>query len=259
MTLKHVFITITFTCCTLLGFTSCNDEDYAPINLEAISGEGFLQNNILQLDAYSPGESFYIIGGNGRYMIDNQSKDIIQYEYDGNTIKFIPVGVGEATVMISDHVGNKMTLTIQVKNHTVSYKVVKVENTECKVKEDMTVGQLNELRKKIVDQSLMKVGGDVLFTYTDREQSMGSITIHPTVSGHPISGIFRQENKFSGQQVPYQIFKITLADNSEITWNLLNNTAEAGKEMLLQEDVTNLYKGTYPQLEKATLTYTITH
>lgn len=53
MTLKHLFATFAVATFTLLGFTACNDEDYAPISLELASGEGQLENNTLQLDAYS--------------------------------------------------------------------------------------------------------------------------------------------------------------------------------------------------------------
>lgn len=257
MTLKHLFATLTLASCTLLAFTACDDEDYAPITLEIQNGSGRIENNTLQLDAFCPGESFYIVGGNGRYIIDNQSKDIIDYKYDGHTLTFIPVGIGKATVVISDHAGNKMRLTIEVTNHTTAFKVIDLEANA--YGDEMTGGNMKKLEKQMIDESLLKVGGDILFTYTNQEQTLGSVVIHPTASGRPISGIFRQERRFSDKKVPYLEFIITLADNRVVTWKLLNYSEEATKEMILIEDVTNTYKGTYSQLEKATLTYTITH
>ena len=257
MTLKHLFVTMALAGCTFLGFTACNDEDYAPISLEIIDGEGKFENNTLLIDAYSTGESFYIVGGNGRYVIDNQSKEIIDYKYDGHTLTFIPVGIGEATIIISDRAGNKMKLIIEVKNHTSAFKVTTVRAEAYGT--DMTGGNMKKLAKQMKEESLLKEGGDILLTYTDKEQSLGSIIIHPTVSGRPVSGIFRQETKYSNELAPYIELVITLADNRIVTWKLFNYTEDINQEMELQQDVTEIYKGAYSELEKATLIYTITH
>ena len=257
MTLKQFLLPFAFASCLLIGFTACNDEDYAPIQLQVLNSQEQLDNNTFQLNAFSEGESFAIIGGNGRYVIENKNQDIIDYRYDGNTLNIIPVGVGTATIIISDHAGNQMTLTIEVSNPTTAFKVVAV-NAEA-YGDSMTGGDMKLLGKQILDEALMKIGGDMLFTYTNKENSMGSVAIHPTPAGHPVVGTFKQEQKFSGSNVPYQEFEIHLADNRVITWQLLNYTTEVEKEMLLQEDVTPIYATKYPALEKATLTYTITH
>ena len=256
MTLKKLVTLLAITSCTLLGFTACDDEDYAPITLEAVGGTGHFEGNILQVDAFSPGESFLIAGGNGRYVIENQSKDIVDYRYDGHSLTFIPVGIGKATVVIGDHAGNRMTLIIEVKNHTDLFQVVSLEPTA--YGKNMTMGEVETLSKQIVNEALVKVGGNIMFTYTNQEQSLGSITIHPTVSGRPISGIFRKAQKFNDAKVPYWEFTITLADNRIIVWELTNYNMEEGTDMLIQENVLETYKGKYPLLEKATLTYKVT-
>ena len=258
MTLRHVFTMLAFAGFTLLGLTSCNDEDYEPITLEVLSGAGQLDNNVLNLDAFSPGESFYIVGGNGRYLIENQSKDIVDYRYDGHTLTFIPVGVGEATVIISDQAGNKMTLTIKIDNHTSFYQVYDLKITECKVGEDMTVGQLNELKKQILEKSIVKAGGQIRFTYFNQEQNLGNVTIHPTPSGRPLTGNFHEETKINEEKISYQEFTITFADNSTVVWKLINYSTEEQANMVIKEDVTKSFKGAYPQLEKAELTYKLT-
>lgn len=257
MTLKHLLTTLTLATSMLLGFNACNDEDYAPITLKVLEGTERVENNQLQLDAFSPGESFAIVGGNGQYVIENLNEDIIDFKYDGHAIKFIPVGIGTATVNIYDHVGNRMVLTIEVKNYALTYKVISVEIGECNVKEDMTVGQLNELQKRIVHESRIKEGGNIVLTYTNREQTLGSVTIHPTATGRPIVGTFKQDKKVTTEKVPYQEIKVTFADGQTIYWQILNYNLEENKPMLLIEDVTETYKSTYPQLEKATLSYKI--
>lgn len=257
MTLKHLFTTLTIVCCTLLGFTACNDEDYAPIQLQAQNNEIKIDNNILKLDAFNPGESFVIIGGNGRYVIENKNENIVDYRYDGNALKIIPQGIGTATIIIRDHAGNRMTLTIEIANPTSSFTIVAVEAQA--YGDDMTGSEMKILEKRMVDESLIKVSGDILLTYTNKECTLGSITIHPTASGRPVVGTFKKEIKSSGNNVPYQELEVRLADNRLIVWHLLNYTEEADKEMLLQEDVTATYKGAYTTLEEAKLIYTITH
>lgn len=257
MTIKHLFFALILTSATLLGFTSCNDEDYAPIQLETLDGSGKLDNNMLQVDAFSKGESFCIIGGNGRYVIENKSENIIDYRYDGHTLTIIPVGTGQASLVIHDHAGNQMTLSIEVKNPTSFYTVTGLDAEA--YGDLMTGGEMKQVKQLMMEESLVKVGGDILFTYTDAEHNQGSVTIHPTPSGRPVSGIFQEKRKFNDQKVPYVEITITLADYREIKWKMLNSTDEAGKEMLLQEEVTNTYKGKFPQLEEAKLTYTITH
>lgn len=256
MKLKQLFTAFIITSCILLGFTACNDEDYAPIELQVLNEEVQIENNTLQLNAFSLGESFGIIGGNGRYVIENKNENIVDYRYDGHTLKFIPVGVGTATVIISDFAGNKMTLTIEVSNPTALFKVIRVESKA--YGDDMTGNQMKTLEKQILEDAVMKTGGDILLTYTNKEYSMGSVTIHPTSAGRPIVGTFKQTHKTSASQVPYQELEIRMADSSIITWQILNYEEEPGHEMLLQEDVTAKYKGIYTALENARLTYTIT-
>lgn len=257
MTLKHFFSIFTFASCMLVGFTSCNDEDYAPIQLQILSSQEQLDNNTLQLNAFSSGESFVIVGGNGRYVIENKNQDIVDYRYDGHTLNIIPVGVGTASVIISDHAGNKMTLIIEVANPTSLFKVVKMESEV--YGDGMTGKDMKFVEKQILDEALIKIGGDILLTYTNKDYSEGSVTIHPTPSGHPIVGTFQQEKKITSYNVPYDELKVTLADNRIIVWQLLNYTTEVNKEMLLQENMTKVYTNQYPALEKAILTYTITH
>lgn len=258
MKLKHLFTFIVFFSCMLLGFTACDDEDYAPISLTSTSDSKTpIEHNTLVMDAFSKGEKFYIIGGNGRYTIENKNEEIIDYRYDGKILTFYPVGVGQATVLISDHAGNKLTLTIEVMNHFVSYKVSKVGASVDG--NEMLVGEVKELVKQITDESQVKEGGSFDFKYTNQEQTLGSVTIYPKPSGRPLSGIFKEEIRIV-DNTTYKELTVTMADNKIHTLVLVNyDKQNESEDMMLLEDVTDIYKGAYPKLEKAVLTYKVTY
>ena len=256
MKLKQLFATLIILSCTLFGFTACNDEDYAPIQLTEVNDNGHLNHNTLQIDAYNPGESFLIYGGNGRYVIENKNDDIVDYRYDGHTLTIIPVGVGTATILIRDHAGSRMTLTIEVSNPTSFLKAI---STEAKAYgDDMTGNQMKTLEKQMLEEALLQSGGDILLTYTNKEYSIGSVTIHPGSSSRPIVGTFRQTQKMTDNNENYLELEVRLADNRLFFWQLFNYNEESNKEMLLLENVTEKYQETFATLEKATLTYIVT-
>ena len=64
---------------TALSFSSCKDDDYPPITLTSVASEALLENNTLEIPLFSPGVSFYIMGGNGSYIIEAPSTDKIDY------------------------------------------------------------------------------------------------------------------------------------------------------------------------------------
>ena len=254
MKLKHLLTFITFVSCTLLGFTACDGDDYAPIILKgATESSSVIENNLLKIDAFNEGESYYIFGGNGHYTIENKSTDIVDYRYDGKILTFIPIGIGEASVSIGDTAGNRIILTIQVSNPVSTYKVVAVSASA--IGKHMTQGETAILEKQIINESIVKEGGSFIFTYTDPSQTMGSVSIYPVASGRPTSGIFRQEQKVNETNVPYTEFTVTLANNAVHKYMLFNQSNENG--LVIQEEVTDRYFGIYPQLEKAMLTYKV--
>ena len=85
---------------TALSFSSCKDDDYPPITLTSVSSEALLENNTLEIPLFSPGVSFYIMGGNGSYIIEAPSTDKIDYRYDGNQLTILPQALGNASLTI---------------------------------------------------------------------------------------------------------------------------------------------------------------
>lgn len=149
------------------GFTACSDDDYSPVTLVYANNSDSLlinENNTLLLNPFSEGETFRIQGGNGVYTIDNANKDIVRCDYDGKTLTFVPVGMGTATVVISDLVGNSYLLTIQIENPKATYTLGSVD---AKITaEEMTQGDINRLKARILEDALM----------THREEDMNSPT-----------------------------------------------------------------------------------
>ena len=257
MKLKHLFAFMAFISCTLCFFTACSDHDYAPITLVNVNDEGErIDKNTLVINAFNQGTAFYIQGGDGHYTIKNNSADIVDYRYDGKELTFIPVGLGTGTIVIADFAGNSMVLTIEVTNRESTYFVQEL-NSEV-YGDRLFVGDKDELEKKVINDSFVKVGGRYTFTFTDPTQTLGSVTIYPTDSGKPISGVFSMEEKYTEKGVKYEEFSITFADKTEHILMLLKSEKDNQKEFIFQEDVTETYKTNYPELEKAWLIQKVT-
>ena len=100
-------------------------------------------------------------------------------------------------------------------------------------------------------------GGKFEFTYISKEFNNGNVSIWPTESDDCISGIFNQSNSFDDDlKIPTTEFKIMLPSNNsfqEIELNLYEQSEE--NKYILSQDVTDIYKGQYSNLEKATIKY----
>ena len=257
MKLKHLLAFVAFITCMLGTFTACSDSDYAPISLVNVNDQGDrIEKNTLVINAFNQGTSFYIQGGDGHYTIKNNSADIVDYRYNGKELTFIPVGLGTGTIVIADFAGNSMVLTIEVTNRESTYFVQEL-NSEVSG-DRLFVGDKDELEKKIIKDSFVKVGGRYTFTFTDPTQSLGSVAIYPTDSGKPISGVFCMEEKYTERGVKYEEFSITFADKTEHILMLIKNSKNDQTEYVFQEDVTETYKANYPELEKAWLIQKVT-
>ena len=257
MKLKHLFTLLVMMSCALLGFTACDDNDYAPIRLINTDESGQqVKNHTLAMYAFSKGESFYIKGGDGHYTITNNSEGIIDYRYDGKVLTFMPVGLGTATLIIRDLAKNSLVLTIEVSNRKVVLNVTGVESYANGRK--MIVEDVDRLRQQIINESFAKEGGRYEFTYTDDSQVLGSVTIYPSETGKPISGIFRQEKKYTEEGVEHVEFTITTAKGNIHKMMLINEGTETTNRYTFQEDVTNVYNKIYPNVEKALLIQNVT-
>ena len=147
----------------------------------------------------------------------------------------------------------KLALLSCAKKITV---LTKTENTDI-IGGELTQNQINEISNNMLANSIVKSGGKFEFTYISKEFNNGNVSIWPTESDDCISGIFNQSNSFDDDlKIPTTEFKIMLPSNNsfqEIELNLYEQSEE--NKYILSQDVTDIYKGQYSNLEKATIKY----
>ena len=88
----------------LIGAGACGD-DYVPMQLVSPTDTSVMftaEKNTLTLYPYSEGVSLKILGGEGRFVIDNSDDKVVSYQYDGETLRLMPEGVGSAVITITD-------------------------------------------------------------------------------------------------------------------------------------------------------------
>ena len=223
---------------TALSFSSCKDDDYPPITLTSVSSEALLENNTLEIPLFSPGVSFYIMGGNGSYIIEAPSTDKIDYRYDGNQLTILPQALGNASLTISDRAGNYMTLQVNVSYPETTYHVSEVAGIA--QGGGLTQDQTLEIQNDIEANSPVQAGGKYVFTYTNESRSEGMVTLYA--------------DKDNGDQKIH----IELTDGKSYDLILsysFNPDTMTKTEMtpgrILWQDVTDVYRSLYPALEKA--------
>ena len=77
-------------------------------------------------------------------------------------------------------------------------------------------------------------------------------------TGKPISGIFRQEKKFTEGGIEYTEFAITTAKGDIHKMMLIGEQTDTTTQFTFQEDVTEIYNKIYPNVEKALLIQNVT-
>lgn len=241
----------------ILFLTSCG-ESYAPITLISTDGQTYITNNdTIYIDAFTNGKDFYIKGGNGKYILENQDKSIARYEYNGETLSLIPVKTGFGKLRITDYEKNESRFTITVKNQALIFHVDNIST-------DVIGGELTQNETKIIEENIlksaiMKVGGSIEFTYTVENLGAGNVAIYPQEGENATTGIFSQKESFdpeSGNKITS--FDISLAGNNNIKLELIEKTENDNTYKILRHDVTETYQNKYPKLEKATIEYVLT-
>lgn len=178
----------------ILSFMACKD-DHGPIYLVSATDHQQITDGQLEISPFSKGEKFLIRGGEGNYTIKNENKEIVDYRYDGDTLTFIPVSIGETSTLIADRSGNSYTLTILVNNPQSNYRV---ESISAEVEGDnLTKGEEAELLARIAEDAPVQSGGRLLFTYSDASLSYGDLKIFPNYTGSYQIGLFERTLKYT--------------------------------------------------------------
>lgn len=251
-------ISITALCLALAGTTACKDDpSYAPITLdyetESLTG---MDGNTLTISPFSTGVDFRIDGGDGNYVITNNSEEQLDYRYDGNTLTVIPKKLGNGSLTVADRSGNSFTLQV-----TVAYpeETLNIESVSASISGgSLTLEQVNKLQNDIQAASLVQAGGKYIFTYTNKEQTEGQVAVYPDAESNALHGIFSKDDPQPGTTGVN--LHITLVGDEIYDFLLQTETTGGRTEVIapriLKQDVTDTYKGIYTNLEKA---YCIQH
>lgn len=253
MKIRTLFQIVCISSCFAFFPACSDDEGYTPIMLSYVEeGASPIQENMLTINSFDEdGVPFRIVGGdNGRYVIHNSNPQIIDCDYNGDILTFIPIVNGNATVKITDYSGNSYTLQIKVAYPTQTYKIEEIQ-THIEGGE-LTGNDIETIKADIIKQILVEEGGSYVFTFENKEQTHGTVTIHPTEYSNPLGGNFKyiQEEGYD-----YTIVQIELSDDTSYRYILKpypdSPQAEENLRMSFEEDITDTYKGRYPALEKA--------
>ena len=257
----------------ILSFMACKD-DHGPIYLVSATDHQQITDGKLEISPFSKGEKFLIRGGDGNYTIKNEKKEVVDYRYDGDTLTFIPVSIGETSTLIADRSGNSYTLTIVVNNPQNNYRV---ESISAEAEGDnLTKGEEEELLARIAEDAPVQSGGRLLFTYSDASLTLGDLKIFPNHTGNYQVGIFKRSLKYTedtGQL--YQQFQVEMAGsttnytfmlfgNETSSTQTTDNTSSTNEEgaattnCFIKEEVTAQYKGEFSGLTKAYRIYHLT-
>lgn len=258
----------------ILSFMACKD-DHGPIYLVNATDHQQITDGKLEISPFSKGEKFLIRGGEGNYTIKNENKEIVDYRYDGDTLTFIPVSIGETSTLIADRSGNSYTLTIVVNNPQSNYRV---ESISAEVEgNDLTKGEEAELLARIAEDAPVQSGGRLLFTYSDASLTLGDLKIFPGNTGNYQIGIFKRTLKYTEDTgEPYQQIQAEMAGSTKRTYTFMlfenetsstqttDNTSSTNEEgaattnCFIKEEVTAQYKGEFSGLTKAYRIYHLT-
>ena len=198
---------------------ACKD-DHGPIYLVSATDHQQITDGQLEISPFSKGEKFLIRGGEGNYTIKNENKEIVDYRYDGDTLTFIPVSIGETSTLIADRSGNSYTLTIVVNNPQSNYRI---ESISAEVEGDnLTKGEEAELLARIAEDAPVQSGGRLLFTYSDASLSYGDLKIFPNYTGSYQIGLFERTLKYTEDTgEPYQQIQAEMAGSTKRTYTFM--------------------------------------
>ncbi|MBM6758578.1 hypothetical protein [Bacteroides mediterraneensis] len=241
------------TTCILL-FAACKDNN-GPIYLVNADNQQKITNGTIELSLFGTGEKFFIRGGEGNYTIKNEDATIADYRYDGETLTFLPVSIGQTSTTISDREGNSYTVSILVSNPTDEYRV---ESLDAEVEGDnLTKGDEATLKARIVEESPIQAEERFSLIYSDSSLSYGELRIFPNSTNNYQLGIFERTLKYAEDTgEPYLRIEATMAGSTKQQYTFMlfedETTAEDTTSVsLIKEDVTDQYKGEFNGLTKA--------
>ena len=223
--------------------TACNKAEDKTISLIPE-----IEDNLLNL--YYPSLGRYaqsIKGGDGNYTVKSSDETVVDVELiQGQTVSFEAIGLGDATVTISDQSGKTYTFDVHV---AYRERILKIKELRAGVQgKNLTDAQIKEIEEKALATIPVKVNGGYELIYTNDDGVSGKLIVYTEAMGE--NG---QEGTFRLLQSDidnYTIIAIGYKGEERkfiITQSLLKDTAPT--TVVLLEDVTKKFKAEYPNVE----------
>lgn len=249
MNIKQILMSAILAAITIVS-VSCGKNDYSPIYLVDADTQTPIEGNRLTLNIFSESNKYLIRGGKGNYTISVADRNVADFRYDGDTLVYLPVSAGTTESIIADRSGNSYVLNVNVGNPQSVYTIKKIE-ASIEGDDDLTLGDIKEMEASIIQESPAGEGGRFEFTYADENYSSGDIKIYPEATGSYQVGIFtasRKQDMDTEKEVLY--IKAVMAGTNE-TYTFIVTFGSPEGNYIFQEEVTDRYKGEYPELTKA--------
>ena len=231
-------------------WTSCEKDSDEPLSLHQI------KNNSVKL-YYDSSGGVTITGGDGNYSYSCESPLLKAEMTYSNYILFEPLGVGDATVTITDSSGDSYLLNVTIAYKTENIIVAKLDVTV--VGDNMTVGNQKELKEKALGTIPVKAGGGYSFVYTggeEKEETEGIVHIYPDQFGtNGIEGTFeRIIVKDTDENYSYMTYTMHY-NNENHTFIFMEYSEPAGESsqyraLQFAEDLKEQYQTIYPNVEQ---------
>lgn len=228
---------------------SCDKDDAEPLGLHNMDTPTYSLY-------YGSQGGVTIIGGDGKYSFTCESPLLKAEMTHSNYIRFEALGVGSATVTISDQSGHTYILTVVISYRTEDLCVTGLEATV--MGDNMTVKEQKELREKAIATIPVKVGGGYRFVFSgDKTENLqsGSVYIYPEKIGEkPVEGTFvRTAVRDEKGGFKYYEYKLHYEGNDR-TFIFMYYTAPSPKSIgyvqyQFAEDLKDRFIGEYPEVE----------
>jgi hypothetical protein len=235
-----------------ISFAGCSGDDLDPITLKDQQESTIY----LYLSDYgmNTGSSFLLQGGDGDYSVKSSDAKIVVAEMISPfDLRLLSVGIGEATVTITDNSQNILILNIQVDYQT--HNLPRIEELDVTIAgNDLTENEKKAIREKQLARIPVKPGGGYKFIFTDFVNKKGKAIIYTDTFGSDGIETTFEYKEFESPYVPGASsfgYEVMIGNEKRIFFlGMLNFPPPIGSRFALIEDVTQEVQVEFPKAEK---------
>lgn len=245
----------------IIMVSSCSKDSYEPIQLHYATYNDkpnpIENNQVNLLFRTSDKTQLVIFGGDGHYTISNSDATIANVTLTNNSfIDIIPLSTGNSTVTITDNSGGSYTLNITILHRKTNIIIDKQDVIV--IGDKLSEEQKAEIQQKAALTLPVKVMGGFSFVYNlGEEVNKGQVFIYnDKFGGEAVESVFEfkqikiEINRFT-QTHPVYVITINGKQREFIVNKYVAPKSKGDMivPMSLNEDLTELFKADYPDVE----------